>query len=143
MNRIQVGNRSLPGKPASLGTRKLDILPDMPDIRDRIYTPHLRALQPAIYPRIAFSIRDQAADSSCTGFSLAHVIDFLRFRESGPDQPQRASARMLYEMAKRNDEWTGSAYEGSSIRGAIKGFFATACAARRRHRISQESQTGP
>ena len=30
---------------------------------------------------------------------------------------------MLYEMAKRNDEWTGSAYEGSSIRGAIKGFF--------------------
>jgi hypothetical protein len=30
---------------------------------------------------------------------------------------------MLYEMAKRNDEWTGSAYEGSSIRGAIKGLF--------------------
>ena len=30
---------------------------------------------------------------------------------------------MLYEMAKRNDEWAGSAYEGSSIRGAIKGFF--------------------
>ena len=123
MNVIQVGNRSLPGKPTSLGTRKLDILPDMPDIRDRAYTPHLRALQPAIYPRIAFSIRDQGADSSCTGFSLAHVIDFLRFRESGPDQPQRASARMLYEMAKRNDEWTGSAYEGSSVRGAIKGFF--------------------
>jgi hypothetical protein len=32
-------------------------------------------------------------------------------------------ARMLYEMAKCNDEWTGSAYDGSSIRGAIKGFF--------------------
>ena len=30
---------------------------------------------------------------------------------------------MLYEMAKRNDEWAGSAYEGSSIRGAIKGFY--------------------
>ena len=26
-------------------------------------------------------------------------------------------------MAKRNDEWAGSAYEGSSIRGAIKGLF--------------------
>jgi hypothetical protein len=95
----------------------------MPDIRDRIYTPHLRALHPAIFPRIAFSVRDQGQDSSCTGFSLAHVIDFLRFREIGPDSPERVSARMLYEMAKRNDEWTGSAYEGSSIRGAIKGFF--------------------
>jgi hypothetical protein len=120
---IQVGNRSFRGKPSNLGSRKLDILPDMPDIRDRIYAPHLRALQPAIYPRIAFSIRDQGKDSSCTGFSLAHVIDFLRFREIGPDNPQRVSARMLYEMAKRNDEWTGSAYEGSSIRGAIKGLF--------------------
>jgi hypothetical protein len=29
---------------------------------------------------------------------------------------------MLYEMAKRNDEWEGTAYEGSSPRGAIKGF---------------------
>jgi len=51
------------------------------------------------------------------------MIDFLRFREISGGSPQRVSARMLYEMAKRNDEWEGSAYEGSSIRGAIKGFF--------------------
>jgi hypothetical protein len=120
---IQVGNRVFPGTGSKLGKRKLDILPDMPDLRDRIYIPHLRALQPAIYPRVAFSIRDQGEDSSCTGFSLAHVVDFLRFREVGPDSPQRVSARMLYEMAKRNDEWAGSAYEGSSVRGALKGFF--------------------
>src|SRR6266540_3850855 len=123
LNRIQVGNRRFPAEQSTLGTRKLDILPDMPDIRDRIYRPILRALEPAIYPRIAFSVRDQGKDSSCTGFALAHVVDFLRFREIGPDNPQRASARMLYEMAKRNDEWAGSAYEGSSIRGAITGFF--------------------
>jgi hypothetical protein len=30
---------------------------------------------------------------------------------------------MLYEMAKLHDEWDGIAYEGSSIRGALKGFF--------------------
>jgi hypothetical protein len=30
---------------------------------------------------------------------------------------------MLYEMAKRNDEWDGTAYEGSSLRGALKGFY--------------------
>ena len=123
LNRIQVGNRELAGHSKVLGKRTLDILPDMPDIRDRIYHPNLRALHPAIFPRLAFSIRDQGKDSSCTGFSLAHVIDVLQFREIGPDKPRRVSARMLYEMAKRNDEWTGSAYEGSSVRGAIKGFF--------------------
>ena len=123
LNVIRVGNRVFRGRPSKVGNRKLDILPDMPDVRDRIYTPTLRAMESAIYPRISFSIRDQGQDSSCTGFSLAHVIDHLRYREVGPDSPQRVSARMLYEMAKRNDEWTGSAYEGSSIRGAIKGFF--------------------
>ncbi len=123
LNTIQVANRKFRGRPSLLGGRRLDILPDMPDIRDRMYIPNLRALHPAIYPRIAFSVRDQGQDSSCTGFSLAHVVDFLRFREIGPDSPQRVSARMLYEMAKRNDEWAGSAYEGSSVRGAIKGFY--------------------
>jgi hypothetical protein len=120
---IQIGNRKFSAKATTLGTRKLDILPDMPDIRDRIYAPNLRPLLPGVYPRVAFTVRNQGADSSCTGFSLAHVIDVLRFRETGPDNPQRVSARMLYEMAKRNDEWDGSAYEGSSLRGAIKGFF--------------------
>lgn len=51
------------------------------------------------------------------------MIDAIRFREVTADLPHPVSARMLYEMAKRNDEWEGTAYEGSSIRGAIKGFF--------------------
>jgi hypothetical protein len=123
LNIIEIGNRTFLGHATKLGKRRLDILPDMPDIRDRVYMPHLRALYPAIFPRIAFSVRDQGQDSSCTGFSLAHVVDFLRFREIGGDSPQRVSARMLYEMAKKNDEWSGSNYEGSSIRGAIKGLF--------------------
>jgi hypothetical protein len=56
---IKVGNRVFAARPAALAGRRLDILPDMPDIRDRIYQPHLRALHPAIYPKIAFSVRDQ------------------------------------------------------------------------------------
>ena len=120
---IIVGNRVFAGKPKKLGKRTLDILPDLPDIRDRIYLPHLRSLVPAIYPKIPFAVRDQGEDSSCTGFALAHVLDFLRTRDIIPAIPQPVSARMLYEMAKRNDEWSGSAYEGSSIRGAIKGLF--------------------
>ncbi len=33
-----------------------------------------------------------------------------------------ASPRMLYEMAQKHDEWPGEDYEGSSCRGAIKGW---------------------
>ncbi len=29
---------------------------------------------------------------------------------------------MLYEMAKRSDEWPGEDYDGSSLRGAIQGW---------------------
>ena len=29
---------------------------------------------------------------------------------------------MLYEMAKKHDEWPGEDYEGSSCRGAIRGW---------------------
>jgi len=120
---VRVGNRTFQGKPVALGEHVLDILPDLPDIRDRIYQPHLRALPAGIYPRIPFPVRDQGRSSSCTGFSLAHIVDHLRFRETSADNPRPVSARMLYEMARRNDEWAGSTYEGSSIRGAIKGFF--------------------
>lgn len=120
---IKVGNRAYPSRPKSMSGRVLNVHPDMPDVRDRPYQPHLRALAPAIYPKIAFKVRNQGKDSSCTGYSLAHVIDAIRFREVTADLPQSVSARMLYEMAKRNDEWDGTAYEGSSIRGAIKGFY--------------------
>jgi len=38
------------------------------------------------------------------------------------DQGEPVSARRLYEMAKRHDHWTGEDYEGSSARGAMKGY---------------------
>ena len=120
---LQVGTRTFEGQRTQLGQHQLDVLPDLPDIRDRPYRPHLQALEPGIYPRVAFPVRDQGKDSSCTGFALAHAIDYLRFRETSSDNPAPVSARMLYEMAKHNDEWEGAAYEGSSLRGAIKGFF--------------------
>ena len=122
---LHVGNRTYLAGHRTKGAeqRNLDILPDLPDIRDRIYQPHLRALHPGIYPRIAFEVRDQGSENSCVGHSLAHLIDVLRFGMVGAEAPKRASARMLYEMARRNDEWAESPHEGSSLRGAIKGFF--------------------
>jgi hypothetical protein len=120
---FRVGNREYSSTPRSLGDRQLNILPDLPDIRDRIYSPHLKALHARIYPTIAFAVRDQGSAQSCTGHALAHVVDFLIHREVMGDAPISPSARMLYEMAKRNDEWAGTAYDGSSIRGALSGFY--------------------
>lgn len=120
---VKIGSREFRAKSRTLGNRKLDVLPDLPDIRDRIYQPHLRTLESSIFPKIAFPVRDQGSTNSCTGHALAHVIDCLIHRENLTGRPKRVSARMLYEMAKRNDEWSGTAYEGSSIRAAVSGFY--------------------
>lgn len=122
-NPIRIGNRTFSAGTTVLDNRNLDILPDLPDIRDRIYQPRLMALSPSIYPRISFDVRNQGAALSCTGHALAHVVDCLRHRENLATNPKRVSARMLYEMAKRNDEWAGTTYNGSSVRGAVKGLF--------------------
>ena len=119
---IKIGSRVFKGKGSKVAGRRFDILPDMPDIRDRIYIPTLRPLRSALKTKVSISVLDQGADQSCTGFSLAHVVDCLLYRETIEEPQIRVSARMLYEMAKRNDEWTGTAYEGSSIRGALSGF---------------------
>ena len=120
---LKVGNRVFRTSKSKLAGRTLDILPDLPDIRDRMYLPHLTSLPSRIYPNVSFSVRDQGKDSSCTGFALAHVIDYLVHRDDREEEPFRASSRMLYEMAKINDEWAGTAYEGSSIRGALRGLL--------------------
>lgn len=118
---VRIGSREFSVRNQELAGRKLNILPDLPDVRDRIYHPMLRPLKAEIRPKIAFDVRDQLATQRCTGFALAHVIDFLTTGRS--KAWGTVSARMLYEMAKLNDEWAGSAYEGSSIRGALNGFF--------------------
>ena len=51
------------------------------------------------------------------------MINYLRWRMLGlPEQLPSVSARMLYDMARRYDEYEGEDYEGSSCRGALKGW---------------------
>ncbi|MCB1799985.1 MAG: peptidase C1, partial [Gammaproteobacteria bacterium] len=71
------------------------------------------------------NIRDQGQEGACTGFGLAAVIDrqVNETRVAGKGKPVSVSVRMLYEMARRYDEWEGEDYEGSSCRGAIKGWY--------------------
>lgn len=106
---------------AEKATRKvLDAFPDRIDLRDWFYQPALIALPdslvscPLIKPAM---ILDQGREGACTGFALAAVVNFLRAKRK---QTAIVSPRMLYELARRYDEWPGEAYEGSSARGAIK-----------------------
>jgi Papain family cysteine protease len=66
-------------------------------------------------------ILDQGAEGACTGFGLATVINYLLCLH-GKGSFRSVSPRMLYDMAKRYDEWPGETYEGSSARGAMKGW---------------------
>lgn len=112
-----------------LAGRVLNVLPDATDLRDRVYEPALLdlALSMDAPDPVASPIRDQGKEGACVGFALSSAITLmnrLRFQKFDPNvMPAMASPRMLYEMAKLHDEWPGEDYEGSSIRGALKGFY--------------------
>ncbi|HET6554041.1 MAG TPA: C1 family peptidase [Dyella sp.] len=108
---------------------------DPVDLRDRAYLPppvclpdrvpsdaEVREFLPA-YAR-AGMVLDQGSEGACTGFGLACVINYLRWRKAGmPTKFESVSPRMLYNFARRYDEYAGENYEGSSCRGALKGWF--------------------
>jgi len=96
---------------------------DSLDFRDLIYTPTLKPLKDFLLPeRRGMNILDQGQEGACTGFGLAAVINYLLFKRGAP-RGTRVSPHMLYEMAKRYDQWPGEDYEGSSARGAMKGWY--------------------
>ena len=117
--------------------RALDARPDRLDLRDLPYRPPLRSLPPHFPDEKSVRqylssyveeglILNQGAEGACTGFGLACVVNYLlwvRHLHSGSKARfDRVSPRMFYEMAKRYDEWPGQDYEGSSCRGALKGW---------------------
>lgn len=112
-----------------LGERVLNVQVDAPDLRDRIYEPALLDLVLSMDPpEVETSpIRDQGQEGACTGFALSSAITLMNRQRhqklNPPISPPTVSPRMLYEMAKIHDEWPGENYEGSSIRGALKGFY--------------------
>jgi hypothetical protein len=104
-----------------LDGRILNAHPDIPDFRDRPYQPALLQLKQHISPPADLEILDQQSEGACTGFGLAAVINKLNYDRNSS---VRVSTRMLYHMAKKFDEWPGESYDGSSCRGAIKGWYS-------------------
>jgi hypothetical protein len=128
----------MPKKIVTIGKSSLtlDARPDRLDLRDRPYTPRLGNL-PERFPTDAAVeawlpkytqaglVRDQGEDGACTGFGLAAVVNYLLFTQHivDPARPMRSvSPAMLYQLARLYDEWPGEDYEGSSCRGALKGW---------------------
>ncbi|MGI8582012.1 MAG: C1 family peptidase [Chitinophagaceae bacterium] len=109
--------------------KKLDAFPDKIDVRDWFYQPSLVPLpDQLINCDNVPAILNQGREGACTGFALAANVNYhlaVNSRCNVADITKiGASPRMLYEMARRYDEWPGENYEGSSARGTMKGWTA-------------------
>lgn len=109
--------------PAGKGSPALSsVRPDRSDFRDFPYRPSLMRPQDRKLPRAPSGpVWDQGGEATCVGFALATAIgDQLAALER---EDTTVSARMLYEAAREHDEFLDDGEGGTSLRGAIKGFF--------------------
>lgn len=110
----------------TVNERALTVRPDSLDFRDLMYTPTLvevpTCLDLSEYRKLKVPILDQGREGACTGFGLATVVHYLQHARKRVPDLQAISPFMLYDMARRYDEWPGENYEGSSCRGAMKGW---------------------
>jgi len=127
----------MPRKTVTIGDRTLalDARFDRLDLRDLPYRARLGNL-PTQYPSdelaarwlpayaAARLVRNQGPDGACTGFGLAAVINYLLFTKANLEGTTtlQVSPAMLYRLARLYDEWPGEDYDGSSCRGALKGW---------------------
>jgi hypothetical protein len=112
------------GKSAARKKRKLDAVADTLDFRDRMYEPSLvevPATRPlAKYLKYEVPVLDQGEEGACTGFALATVANFLLRQKGIRRGDESVSPQMLFDLARRYDEWPGTDYDWSSARGAMK-----------------------
>lgn len=124
--KISEAKRDTPSAKAGGTQRLLNARPDGLDFRDRMYVPTLvevptrRDLNE--YRKVGVPILDQGHEGACTGFGLATVAHYMLITRKIVSDKHRISPYMLYDMARRYDEWAGEDYEGSSCRGAMKGW---------------------
>src|SRR5687767_1079597 len=106
----------MPTKAAAVRKKKrtLDARPDTLDFRDTMYVPTLIEVPTEIplseYIGHEVPVLDQGSEGACTGFGLATVAHYLLKRRKTYPDPTPVSPRMIYQMAKRYDEWPGEDY---------------------------------
>jgi len=98
-------------------------VPDTFDARDLEYRPRLQPLPAELDVRPSEKPRRHVMTqqgNSCTGHAVAAMINNV-FDQQG--KRLHASPYMLYALARRYDEFPGDEDEGSSLRGALKGWY--------------------
>lgn len=94
---------------------------DRADMRDLRYRPALVGAPDEILKGPIMPVRSQGNEASCVGCALATVVD-AQLLQRGQGRGA-VSARMLYEAAREHDEFLDFGVGGTSLRGAIKGFY--------------------
>lgn len=121
-------------RPEDRPTRPVrNVAPDAIDFRDRKFLPAVDRAPPSeLRPGKAelHPVLNQTTTDACTGFALATVIHVLLGRRDGR-LAEQVSPFMLYGMARHYDNLSGTkATNGSSVRGALKGWFKHGACAR-------------
>ncbi|MFJ6089745.1 C1 family peptidase [Pseudomonas chlororaphis] len=75
------------------------------------------------YRKTRVPVLDQGQENACTGYGLATVAHYLLRTRRYQSDATLVSPHMLYDLARRYDEWAGEVDEGSSCRGAMKGWY--------------------
>ncbi len=124
-----------PDEPVELpsgATFEASVVPDAFDARDLDYRPRLQPLLRELECRPEDRWVTTQAGSSCTGhavaamFNAVHATQVRQEQAAAPGTARpvvHASPYMLYAMARRYDEFEGEADAGSSLRGALKGWY--------------------
>jgi hypothetical protein len=118
----EAGKPNTPDSPEKIFRRVAK--PDAFDERDREFRPNVSVTpKAAYYPGVRLEVKNQGETNACTGFALSTVVEYL-LKKSDREPQAAISPFMLYSMARRYDEFPGSSEDsGSSLRGALKGWF--------------------
>jgi hypothetical protein len=102
------------------GTFEANAVPDVFDSRDLAYRSRLSVLPKTVdcRPEDRYVLKQDG--SSCTGHAVAAMVNAILASQS---DPTHVSPYMLYALARRYDEFEGDADVGSSLRGALKGWY--------------------
>jgi hypothetical protein len=102
------------------GSFEANAQPDVFDDRDLPYRPRLSPLPSSVDGRPADRHVLFQKGNSCIGHALAAMINAVL---AAGNDATHVSPYMLYRLARRYDEFEGEEDEGSSLRGALKGWY--------------------
>lgn len=102
------------------GTFQANVVPDVFDARDLDYRARLQVIPKVVDCRPEDRYVMEQVGNSCTGHAVAAMVNAILAQQA---DPTHVSPYMLYALARRYDEFEGEADVGSSLRGALKGWY--------------------